>query len=107
MSKPLKFRKGPEVVDAWQFEFADGAGIPATPFMPDWLREARSPLDEREPAAEYLPPTTPGEWGVFSIATLDGVLRAEYGSWIVRDAAGALAVYSDADFTRTYELAEP
>ena len=79
----MKFRKKPVVVDAWQNLDDNG--------WPQWLGEVDV---GREPG------------GVILINTLEGVMRAEMGDWIIRGVAGEVYPCKPDIFEQTYEPLE-
>ncbi|MGG1598049.1 hypothetical protein [Paenibacillus naphthalenovorans] len=75
-----KYRKKPVVVEAWRNLDDNG--------WPDWLSEAEV---GREPG------------GVILIRTLEGVMRAELGDWIIRGVKGEVYPCKPDVFEATYE----
>ncbi|KUP22405.1 hypothetical protein AWJ19_27695 [Paenibacillus sp. DMB5] len=76
----MKYRKKPVVIEAWQN--ADDTG------WPDWLDDADA---GREPG------------GVILINTLEGVMRADLGDWIIRGIKGEVYPCKPDIFEATYE----
>jgi hypothetical protein len=84
MSTPQRFRKKPVVIDAMRFEAVD-----------DGSRVARwcGGSNESSPTA-------------IDITTLEGVMRANVGDWIIRGVQGEFYPCKPDIFAETYEPAE-
>ena len=81
-----KYRKKPAVIDAWR---NDGRSNTIS-----WLTEA---LDA---GTVWF---SGGEEPYFTIKTLEGEMRANWGDYIIRDGAGELYTCKPDIFDRTYE----
>lgn len=77
-----KFRKKPVVIEAW--ENVPGAAVPG------WFTTTR--------------PIEPGV--TIKIATLEGVMEAAPGDWIIRGVKGELYPIKDDIFRETYEAVD-
>lgn len=88
----MKFRKKPVVIDAWQL-----TDCPPTDW-PDWVADYRS-VDDRVVVGPHLD-------GHLKIPTLEGVMRAEIGDWIIRGVKGELYPCKPDIFAATYEAVE-
>lgn len=84
----MKFRKKPVVIEAWQ-------NVDGPRRMPRWLDDAW-----RQAKIQF------GGGGVIHIYTLEGVMRAELGDWIIRGVQGELYPCKPDIFEQTYEVAE-
>ena len=84
----MKFRKKPVVIEAWQ-----NTDDPRQ--MPLWLDEAW-----RNAKVRFV------GGGVIDIHTLEGVMRAELGDWIICGVKGELYPCKPDIFEATYEVAE-
>lgn len=88
-----KFRKKPVVIEAWQ--------VPAigeySPDTPAWLLQAvvSSKIESVKPAD-----------GALLIHTLEGVMRADVGDWVIQGVKGELYPCKPDIFAATYEAAE-
>lgn len=101
------FRKKPVVIEAWQFK-----GIPNKEGPPpEWLMAAvNSAFDD----GEKVPGTTLTVGGVVSnfrdqrldIGTLEGVMKANVGDWIIRGVKGELSPCKPDIFAATYEAVD-
>lgn len=86
------FRKKPVVIDAFQHV----AGKVDMASVPRWLVDAMLARTIRAPeGADYL-----------DIHTLEGVMRADRGDWIIRGVKGELYPCKPDIFAATYEPAE-
>lgn len=84
-----KFRTKPVVKEAVQV--TRGLGLIDEP-IPDWIKDAiRSGV------------MTEGESGGWNIKTLEGVMRADKGDWIIRGVKGELYACKPDIFAATYE----
>jgi len=79
-----KYRKKPVVIDAWR----NMPGI--SDMFPDWLKTGA---------------ITSGDDGSLNIVTLEGIMRADAGDWIIRDVKGELYPCKPDIFVATYEPA--
>lgn len=87
-----KFRKKPVVIDAW----CNTEDLPHRSLMPEWLKEA-----ERAGVVRF----SERYHGHFTIKTREGVMRADYGDWIIRGVKGELYPCKPDIFEATYEPA--
>lgn len=85
----MKYRKKPIVIDAWR---NDGRSL-----SPQWLANA---LNE---GSIYF---SGGEEPYYTIETREGVMRAEFGDWIIRGIAGELYPCKPDIFASTYEFVD-
>lgn len=92
-----RFRKKPVVIEAWR-NYTGNAEIDGAPGLasptPVWLAEALAAKDVMP--NPYVP-------GALDIATLEGVMRANVGDWIIRGVNGELYPYKPDIFATTYE----
>lgn len=89
-----KFRKKPIVIEAWPFSpFSERGHTP----KPDWL------IDAIEIGTVYF---QGGAEPYYTIETLEGVMRASLGDWIIRGVKGELYPRRDDIFQATYEAVE-
>lgn len=89
----LRFRKRPVEIEAWRY--AEGPkGNGAIEPIPPWMREARD--DKRV----WIDPQD----STMKIATLEGVMTAQRGDWIIRGVAGELYPCKPDIFEQSYEL---
>lgn len=93
-----KYRKKPVVIEAWQNYTGDpeidgrpGLAMPS----PEWLNVAAA--DGQIARSGH---------GVFFISTLEGMMSAEVGDWIIRGVKGELYPCKPDVFAATYEPAE-
>lgn len=84
-----KYRKKPVVIEAWRCE--------APSKMPPWLYEAMERGDVR---------FIDGHVSSVEIKTLEGMMRADPGDWIIRGVKGELYPVKPDIFAATYEAAE-
>lgn len=87
MNTPKKFRKKPVVIEAIRYTPHDNCGA-VSAFM--GIPEAEEACDETEN----------DEYG---ISTLEGVIWAQPGDWIIKGVQGEFYPVKDAIFTETYE----
>lgn len=93
------FRTKPVVKEAWQFTSWGDLGN-----APDWFKEKRRVTGALKAPGEWRAvhhPTTDAE--CLMIWTLEGVLYAGLGDWIIRGLAGELYSCKPDIFARTYE----
>lgn len=92
----MRYRKKPVVIEA--FLFGDGA-------LPDWFLDARTRNEvvtfSEGTGNPFKDPVTHCE-----IHTLEGVMRADRGDWIIRGVKGELYPCKPDIFEATYEAAE-
>lgn len=86
-----RFRKKPVEIDAYEFQNKVGADT-----RPDWIKAAVARGDV------VFHPSRKGP-GHLTIATLEGVMRAEIGDWIIRGVKGELYPCKPDIFATTYE----
>lgn len=79
-----KYRKKPVVIDAWQY--APGCAVAEAPL---WFFEAAWPDVD----------------GTLKIFTLEGVMTAQTGDWVIRGVKGELYLCKPDIFAATYEPA--
>lgn len=89
----LKFRMKPVVIEAFQVPPDDDM---TRPLPPMWLVSAM---------ACRPPSVLPSEGGGLSIQTLEGVMRADVGDWIIQGVMGELYPCKPDIFAATYEAA--
>lgn len=93
----MKFRKKPVVIDAFE--------VGSSRWVPDWLHEAISKNEvvthARAGSDGFKEP-----FGSADIMTLEGVMHASEGDWIIRGVKGELYPCKPAIFSMTYEAAE-
>lgn len=100
-----KFRKKPVEVEAWQYP--GGYELPKD--APNWLWDAFVPAHAKWRDGDIRPGyVQPGlgleDWGL-RIGTLEGVMGASAGDWIIRGVKGELYSCKPDIFAATYELA--
>lgn len=103
-----RYRKRPVVIDAVQVRAADcnlalapEQWFDGSPFseVPDWLQQAVK-------AGKVTPHTTGGtDYAQWHIHTLEGVMNARPGDWIIRGVKGELYPCANDIFAATYESA--
>lgn len=82
-----RYRKKPVVIEAWQWD-----GVATSNERPEWLRDHRVTPDHNEQ--------------ILKIATLEGVMIANRGDWIIRGVKGELYPCKPDIFAATYERAD-
>lgn len=81
-----KYRKKPVVIEAWR-------NVPGISDMfPDWMKVGS---------------ITTSDDGSLNIVTLEGVMRADPGDWIIRGVKGEFYPCKPDIFAATYELVDP
>ena len=100
----MRFRKKPVVIEAVQIRATDfnGRTFDGNPFSevaPQWLQDA---IKEQRVFAYGAD----RDYALFKIMTLEGVMSAEPGDWIVRGIEGELYPVKPSIFAATYEPAE-
>jgi hypothetical protein len=85
-----KFRKKPVEIEAWQFE------APEFMAQPSWIGHAMMKGDMHFHG---------GENPYYSIKTLEGVMRAIPGDWLIRGVKGELYFCKPDIFAATYDPA--
>lgn len=83
----MKFRKKPVVIEAWQFNGEDGLK------WPKWLHDYESD----DGAVAYF------SVGTIAIPTLEGMMTAKPGDWIIRGVKGEVYPCKPDIFAATYE----
>jgi hypothetical protein len=97
----MKFRKKPVVIEAWQVHPDDGQ---TRELPPQWLLTPMiAGVQKGEPAAGAVT-VRPDEDGL-DIHTLEGVMHAQTGDWIIRGVKGELYPCKPDIFAATYEPA--
>lgn len=95
-----KFRKKPVVIEAWQ-NYTGDPEIDGRPGLamraPEWLNKAMQ--NDLVIRSVSVP-------GVLYVNTLEGVMRAEVGDWIIQGVKGELYPCKPNVFAATYEIAE-
>ena len=97
-SDSRKFRKKPVVIEAWCWTF-DKTGAPATSWMNDALNKWPG-----TGGAAFEPEHANGPR--ICIATLEGVMIAKPGDWIIKGIKGELYPCKPDIFEATYESAD-
>lgn len=88
MSSPVKAKKKPVTIEAWQYTTEDFDAIC------DWIGEDN--LNDG---------TDPGE-GYIGIITLEGDVAARKGDWILKGVEGEFYPCKDSIFEKTYDIVE-
>jgi len=91
-----QFRKKPVVIEAIQY----GVITPPGEVLPDWWNVACH-------RGEHLGGISRGKNGQALIFTLEGVMRADPGDWIIRGVKGELYPCKPDIFEATYEPVAP
>ncbi len=86
-----KFRKKPVVIEAFRIGIDD---------MPDWFCDARS---TNKVTTHNVDGRFRGGPDYVLISTLEGVMRAEFGDWIIKGVSGELYPCNPYIFAATYE----
>lgn len=84
------FRKKPVVISAW----CNTEELPHRSVMPAWLSDAMS---------AGMVWFSGGPRSHFTIKTLEGEMRADYGDWIIQGVKGELYPIKNDIFLETYE----
>lgn len=93
------YRKRPVVIEAFKFQRRNNGMIPC----PDWYDDAVTRNDIiTQNTGKWNDPTTPA---YCEIKTLEGVMRADEGDWIIRGVKGELYPCKPDVFALTYEPA--
>lgn len=82
-----KYRKKPVEIDAWQWD-----GKATATDRPEWMRGPEILADHSEQ--------------ILRIATLEGVMTAKAGDWIIRGVKGEMYPCRDDIFRMTYEVVD-
>ncbi len=88
----MKFRKKPVVIDAYQWNGMEGPDN-----WPEWLR-ASKPLYSTIDCEPIMPK--------IALLTLEGVMYAQRGDWIVRGIKGEVYPVKPDIFAATYEAVD-
>lgn len=99
----MKYRKKPVVIEAVQIA---GVGMGEAKIfgpMPDWLERACG-VPASEPGSVWVEPAKEGRAACLMVSTMEGSMRAEPGSWIIRGVEGEIYPCADSVFQATYEL---
>ena len=94
-----KYRKKPVVVDAWRWLFNESQEP-----TPDWMDSAACVGFRRSGGIAFEPEHKDGPR--MCISTLEGVMVARPGDYIIRGVAGELSACEHSIFEQTYEAAE-
>lgn len=97
----MKFRKRPVVVEA--FQMTPAARL-SNANWPEWLHEAWN-ADPDSTGALFIDELDPKRLRLL-IRTLEGVVRVDWGAWIIRGVAGELYPCKPDIFAATYEPEE-
>lgn len=93
-----KFRKKPVVIEAFRY-YIDP--------MPDWFIDEVSSRDIILRSKYYRQEYTPGCTDIYcEIKTLEGVMRGDYGDYIIKGINGEIYPCKPDIFDKTYELVE-
>lgn len=87
-----RYRKKPVVIDALQW---DGAALSVP--IPDWFAD---------PWMDKVIDRSPEDRSKLLIKTLEGVMTADAGDWIIRGVKGELYPCRDDIFRMTYEVVD-
>lgn len=100
MSIPVKYRKKPVVIEAMQW---DGSAESATPII-NWVLDSGGTARYHEHLldGEYIAHPDP----FLKIDTLEGVMIASTGDWIIKGVQGEFYPCKPDIFAKTYEVAE-
>lgn len=98
---PYQFRKKPVVIEAFQFHRRNNGPVP----YPDWYDDAMTRNDIiTHNTGKWHDPTQPA---YCEIKTLEGVMRANEGDWIIRGIKGEIYPCRADIFAVTYEATTP
>lgn len=103
-----KFRKKPIVIEAWQLprDVAERDVAKAPQFLLDAMMRGTVKFFETDDGDRTVePPPLLGLRTVALIETLEGVMRAEVGDWIIRGVKGELYPCKPDIFEATYDPA--
>lgn len=90
----MRYRKKPVVIEAYR------PGVDEAPY-PDWLNDALA-----DGNVSMVSDAHTGKHLYADILTLEGVMRANHGDWIIRGVQGELYPCKHEIFTATYEPVE-
>lgn len=97
-----RYRKKPVVVEAWQLVGTNAETHAVYQWIEANTQGSFDPLTEEIPASGVsIDPAT----GSFLIATLEGVMQAKPGDWVIRGVQGEFYPIKDSIFRETYEPA--
>lgn len=97
----MKFTKKPVTIEAFQFQRRNNGTIP----YPDWFDDAVTRNDIiTHNTGKFHDPTQPA---YCEIKTLEGVMRADQGDWIIRGIKGEMYPCKPDIFEATYSPASP
>lgn len=100
---PQRYRKKPVAIEAMQLAGAESDFHAVYQWVEANTHGSFDPLDELLPAdGVAIDPET----GFLLIATLEGVMHAKPGDWIIRDVQGEFYPCKPDIFAATYELLE-
>lgn len=103
MNAPQRFRKMPVVIEAMQFAGTNGETHGVYQWIEKNTQGSFNPLAEETPASGVgIDPAT----GFMLIATLEGVMQAKPGDWIIRGVQGEFYPCKPEIFTATYEAVD-
>ena len=98
-----RYRKKPVVIEAMQLVGTNADTHAVYQWIEANTQGSFDPLSEEIPASGVsIDPAT----GFFLIATLEGVMQAKPGDWIIRGVQGEFYPIKDSIFRETYEPAE-
>lgn len=102
----MKYRKKPVVIDAWRVPVADDRSNEAS--IANAAEEAETLVhhDLGSPEGMYVCLETidhEGSYGGIEIDTLEGVMRADPGDWIIRGVKGEFYPCKSEIFEATYD----
>ena len=97
MSEVQKFRKKPVVVEAWQFWSGTGVGDGNGPEVCAWVGNSARLNGTHNGGSPAL-------W--LEITTLEGVMEARNGDWIIKGVQGEFYLCKPDIFAATYEPVE-
>lgn len=96
-----KFRSKPKVIDAWRYIDADFKNAP------DWLTEAETVYGKDEPGRFRRVSGIFSAEMMLAIYTLEGMMTAREGDWIIKGIQGELYPCKPDIFEATYEPEPP
>jgi hypothetical protein len=89
----VKFRKRPVVIDAFPWSGSNHDSMQA------WLASLPDRAEDSEPCTVTVDPAS----SVLAVHTIEGVMTASPGDWIIRGVKGELYPCKPDIFTATYE----
>lgn len=90
----MKFRKKPVVIDAWRWDGKDEESAPG------WFAEGRKKVFSGKPGGILR------DYDRLVIKTLEGMMEASAGDWIIRGVLGEIYPCKPEHFSLTYEQVE-